>query len=129
VTVGNLDSATIEGDSELVRRLAMILLDNAIKFTPSGSEVRLSVFKSDGVATLVVEDSGIGIPADQLPHVFDRFYRGDPARVRSEGAGLGLSIARWIADAHRAQINVRSVEREGTRVEVKFPTSAVLSSS
>ncbi len=125
VIVGNLDSATIEGDSELVRRLAMILLDNAIKFTPSGSEVRLSVFKTDGFATLVVEDSGMGIPADQLPHVFDRFYRGDPARVRSEGAGLGLSIARWIADAHRAHINVESGEREGTRVEVKFP-SAVL---
>ena len=123
VIVGNLDNATIEGDSELVRRLAMILLDNAIKFTPSGSEVRLSVFKSDGVATLVVEDSGIGIPPDQLPHVFDRFYRGDPARVRSEGAGLGLSIARWIADAHRAQINVSSAEREGTRVEVSFPRS------
>jgi signal transduction histidine kinase len=102
----------------------MILLDNAIKFTPSGSEVRLSVFKSDGVASLVVEDSGIGIPADQLPHVFDRFYRGDPARVRSEGAGLGLSIARWIADAHRAQINVSSRVREGTRVEVSFPRTA-----
>lgn len=125
VIVGNLDNATIEGDSELVRRLAMILLDNAIKFTPGGSEVRLSVFKSDGVATLVVEDSGIGIPPDQLPHVFDRFYRGDPARVRSEGAGLGLSIARWIADAHRAQINVSSAEREGTRVEVIFPKAGV----
>ena len=124
VIVGNLDSATIEGDSELVRRLAMILLDNAIKFTPSGSEVRLSVFKSDGVATLVVEDNGIGIPPDQIPLVFDRFYRGDPARVRGEGAGLGLSIARWIADVHRAHINVESHEREGTRIEVKFPRTA-----
>jgi len=123
VIVGNLDSATVEGDSELVRRLMMILLDNAIKFTPSGREVRLSVFADGATATLVVEDSGIGIPADQLPQVFDRFYRGDPARGRSEGAGLGLSIARWIADAHRARIEVSSSERSGTRIEVTFPVS------
>jgi signal transduction histidine kinase len=121
VIVGNLDSAVIDGDSELVRRLIMILLDNAIKFTPAGREVRLSVFADGGSATLVVEDSGIGIPAAQLPHVFDRFYRGDPARGRSEGAGLGLSIARWIADAHRARIEVSSAERSGTRIEVTFP--------
>jgi signal transduction histidine kinase len=124
VIVGNLDSATIEGDSELVRRLVMILLDNAIKFTPAGREVRLSVFSDDGAATLVVEDSGIGIPPSQLPHVFDRFYRGDPARGRGEGAGLGLSIARWIADVHRARISVSSTERQGTRIEVTFPIAA-----
>lgn len=124
VIVGNLDSAVIEGDSELVRRLLMILLDNAIKFTHGGREVRLSVFADLSAATLVVEDSGIGIPADQLPHVFDRFYRGDPARGRSEGAGLGLSIARWIADAHRAHIAVSSAERKGTRIEVTFPIVA-----
>ena len=81
--VGNLDTAVIEGDSELVRRLMMILLDNAIKFTPAGREVRLSVFADGSTATLVVEDSGIGIPADQLPRVFDRFYRGDP-RTRAQ---------------------------------------------
>ena len=121
VIVGNLDSARIDGDSELVRRLMMILLDNAIKFTPAGREVRLSVFADTTSATLVVEDSGIGIPAEQLPQVFDRFYRGDPARGRSEGAGLGLSIARWIADAHRARIEVSSAERSGTRIEVTFP--------
>jgi K+-sensing histidine kinase KdpD len=124
IIVGNLDNAVIDGDSELVRRLMMILLDNAIKFTPEGREVRLSIFADASAATLVVEDSGIGIPADQLPQVFDRFYRGDPARGRSEGAGLGLSIARWIADAHRARINVSSAERTGTRVEVTFPIAA-----
>ena len=124
VIVGNLDSARVDGDSELVRRLMMILLDNAIKFTPPGREVRLSIFADSSTATLVVEDSGIGIPADQLPQVFDRFYRGDPARGRGEGAGLGLSIARWIADAHRARINVSSSERTGTKVEVTFPIAA-----
>lgn len=124
VVIGNLDSAVIEGDSDLVRRLMMILLDNAIKFTPAGRDVRLSVFADDIAATLVVEDSGIGIPADQLPQVFDRFYRGDPARGRGEGAGLGLSIARWIADAHRARIEVSSTEQSGTRIEVTFPIAA-----
>jgi signal transduction histidine kinase len=121
VVVGNLDRARIAGDPELVRRLMMILLDNGIKFTPPGREVRISVFSSDGAATLVVEDSGVGIPAEQLTHVFERFYRGDPARGRSEGAGLGLSIARWIADAHHAHIDISSTEREGTRVDVRFP--------
>jgi len=124
VIVGNLDDAVIEGDPELVRRLMMILLDNAIKFTAAGSEVRVSVFKSDGTATLVVEDNGVGIPADQLAHVFDRFYRGDPARSRSEGAGLGLSIARWITDVHQGHIDVESAERKGTRVAVRFPSVA-----
>lgn len=129
VIVGKLDTALVEGDAELVRRLLMILLDNAIKFAPSGGEVRLSVAAADGAATLVVEDNGIGISADQLPHVFDRFYRGDPARGRSEGAGLGLSIARWIADVHRAEISMRPAAPRGTRVEVRFPIAAGVSST
>jgi signal transduction histidine kinase len=123
VHIDDLEHALIEGDSALVRQLVMILLDNAIKFTPPGGEVRVRVASADGRATLIVEDSGIGIPADQLPHVFDRFYRGDRARGRSEGAGLGLSIARWIADAHRAEIRFDSTSDRGTRVEVVFPVS------
>jgi signal transduction histidine kinase len=78
--------------------------------------------------TLTVSDSGIGIPADQLPRIFERFYRGDPARtrgdadgVRRDGAGLGLSIAKWIADAHGAEIVVNSALAQGTRVTVSFP--------
>jgi signal transduction histidine kinase len=129
VTIGNLDHALIEGDSTLVRQLVMILLDNAIKFTPAGGEVRLRVVASDGRVTLVVEDSGIGIPSDQMPRVFDRFYRGDPARGRSEGAGLGLSIARWIANAHRAEIEIDSPPARGTRVEVRFPAADIPRSS
>ena len=124
VIVDRLDTALVQGDPELVRRLLMILLDNAIKFAPTGGEVRLSIHRVDGSAALIVEDNGIGIPADQLPFVFDRFYRGDPARGRSEGAGLGLSIARWIADVHRAEINVRPADPRGTRVEVRFPLAA-----
>ena len=121
VIIGDLDHALIDGDSTLVRQLVMILLDNAIKFTPAGGEVCVRVSSSEERVILTVEDSGIGISPDQMPHVFDRFYRGDPARGRSDGAGLGLSIARWIADAHRAEIEISSAPNGGTRVEVQFP--------
>src|SRR5439155_1572519 len=78
--VGQFEEAGIAGDPALVRRLLVIVLDNAIKYTPAGGRVRLDVATTDGARSAVVTDTGIGIPADQLPHVFDRFYRGDPAR-------------------------------------------------
>ena len=105
----------------------MILLDNAVKFTPPGGRVSLTVTAPEGRATLVVQDTGIGIPPDQIDRVFDRFYRGDPARTRVSGvesrggAGLGLSIARWIADAHDATIAIESPPNGGTRATVVFP--------
>ena len=77
----------------------------------------------DGRAAVVVSDTGIGIPADQLPHVFERFYRGDPARREADGTGLGLAIARWIADAHHARIDIRSAPGTGTRVTITLPLS------
>src|SRR5262249_19231490 len=103
VTLGveEYDEALVEGDPGLRRQLVMILLDNAVKFTPSGGRVELSVGTSAGRASLVVSDTGVGIAAEQLPHVFERFYRGDLSHRRvpsggngSDGAGLGLSIAK-----------------------------------
>ncbi len=128
--VGAFDEAPLWGDPALVRQLLMIVLDNAVKFTPAGGRVRLGVGAPAGQAEVVVEDTGIGIREDQLPHIFERFYRGDPARARGnggEGAGLGLAIARWIADAHGARIDVTSRPGEGTRVAIRFP--AAVSSS
>jgi len=119
--VGTFEEAKILADPALVRRLLLIVLDNAIKFTPSGGRVRLDVSAQDGQAAVVVSDTGIGIPAEQLPHVFERFYRGDPARREAEGAGLGLAIARWIADVHGARIDVGSEPAVGTRVTLSFP--------
>ena len=119
--VGTFEEAKILADPALVRRLLLIVLDNAIKFTPSGGRVRLDVSAQDGQAAVVVSDTGIGIPAEQLPHVFERFYRGDPARREAEGAGLGLAIARWIADVHGARIDVGSQPGVGTRVTLRFP--------
>jgi signal transduction histidine kinase len=121
LVVGDCDGCDVAGDPNLVRQLTMILLDNAIKFTPGGGEVRVRALEENGRSTLIVEDNGPGIPAEQLPNVYDRFYRGDPARGRSEGAGLGLSIARWIADAHKAELEISSTVGRGTRVEVRFP--------
>ena len=116
--------APVDGDPMLLRQLVMILLDNAVKFTARGGSVRVRVGASSERPTLVVEDTGVGIPAEQLPHVFERFYRGDPARSRGngsvDGAGLGLSIAKWIADAHNAEISVSSEPGTGTRVSVRF---------
>jgi len=128
--VGAFEEGVVEGDPALVRQLLMIVLDNAVKFTPAGGRVRLDVSAPGGQAEVVVADTGVGITAEQLPHIFERFYRGDPSRARgngAEGAGLGLAIARWIADAHGARIDVTSEPGRGTRVAIKFP--AALSSS
>ena len=129
VDVGTFEEARIIGDAALVRQLLLIVLDNAIKFTPAGGRVRLDVATVDGRAAVVVTDTGIGIPAAQLPHVFERFYRGDQARREAEGAGLGLAIARWIADAHGARIDIGPAPGggAGTRVTISFPVSPDLS--
>ena len=122
--VARFEEAQIVGDPALVRQLLLIVLDNAIKFTAAGGAVRLEIATRDGRAEVMVSDSGIGIPADQLPHVFERFYRGDAARRQADGAGLGLAIARWIADAHGARIELQSEPGTGTRVRVSFPVAA-----
>jgi signal transduction histidine kinase len=124
--VDEFDEAPVHGDPTLLRQLVMILLDNAVKFTGRGGRVRVRVGSPGERPTLVVEDTGIGIAPDQLPHVFERFYRGDPARSRrasgqgDNGAGLGLSIAKWIADAHHAEIVLASEPGAGTSVSVRF---------
>ena len=138
--VAEFEESPVEGDAALLRQLAIILLDNAIKFTAAGGVVTIAVHPQHGGAALSVADTGVGIPPAHLPHVFERFYRGDPARTReaasdastSEGAGLGLSIARWIADEHTGAITITSAPGAGTTVTVQFPsarTDPVVSSS
>lgn len=118
--VGSFEEAPIAGDPALLRRLVLIVLDNAIKYTPLGGHVRLDVTASDGRRSVIVSDSGIGIPPEQMPRIFERFYRGEPARRHADGAGLGLAIARWIGDLHGARIEFSSTE-PGTRVQIDFP--------
>jgi signal transduction histidine kinase len=121
--VGTLDEAAVVGEPELLRQAALIVLDNALKYTPVGGTVTVAVSAADGRSVLTVRDTGIGIAAEVRPHVFERFYRGAPAEGREPGAGLGLAIARWIADAHGAQIAIESEVGRGTEVTVRFPTA------
>jgi len=119
--LGRYEETAVVGDSELIRQLLMILIDNAIKFTDAGGRVTVSVFPEGKHALLTVRDDGAGIDPDILPHVFERFVRGDPARGRSGGAGLGLSIARWIADAHSASLTLEAAQGRGTIARLTMP--------
>jgi heavy metal sensor kinase len=115
----------VRGDEEQLRRLLFNLLDNAIKYTPGGGTIGIEVSCDRNQARLVVWDAGIGITAEDLPHIFDRFYRGDSSRSRrTEGNGLGLSICKSIAEAHRASIDVESEPDKGTRVILTLPAAA-----
>jgi heavy metal sensor kinase len=116
------DPVVVIGDRDALRRLFSILLDNAIKYTAAGGAAVVAVSTNGAHAVGVVTDSGIGIPNDDLPHVFDRFYRVDRARSRElGGAGLGLAIARWIAESHGGEIGVVSEVDRGSRFEVRLP--------
>jgi two-component system heavy metal sensor histidine kinase CusS len=112
---------TIQGNPPALRRLLFILLDNAIKYTPEDGTVTVSL-RNDASPVLSVADTGIGIPPDALPHVFERFFRADPSRNRDfGGAGLGLAIARWIAERHNATITAESTPGLGSTFRVTFP--------
>lgn len=122
VDVTDFEETPVEGDPTLTRQLLTIVLDNAIKYTGTGGRVTIGIRGDTERATLVIEDTGIGIPEAALPNVFDRFYRTESARQRAEGAGLGLSIARWIADAQHADLRISSKLGSGTRVQLSFPS-------
>src|SRR6185295_18016188 len=112
-------SIALNGDEELIRRMILNLLDNAVKYTPAGGEISLALARQNGNAEIVVRDTGIGIPEAAQPRVFDRFYRVDKARARAMGgAGLGLSIAQWIAEVHGGAITVTSTPNEGSTFTV-----------
>jgi len=110
----------IRGDRPGLQRLVWALLDNAIKYTPAGGHVDVSLDRNAAQARLEVRDDGIGIPAGLLPRVFDRFFRADPSRSQ-EGTGLGLAIAKWIADVHQADLSVESEVNVGSTFTVVFP--------
>ena len=121
VTVDEFEEAPVDGDPTLVRQLIMIVLDNAVKFTDAGGQVHVRVSMHEGAPTFAVEDTGIGIKQEELSRVFQRFFRGETARSRTDGAGLGLSIASWIAREHGAEISLSSEPGKGTKVIVTFP--------
>jgi len=115
----------IDGDRSRMKQLVVNLLDNAIKYTGNGGTVRLRVGREDGQALFEVSDTGIGIPRDALPHVFERFFRVERSRTREQGgAGLGLSIVKSISAAHGASVDVQSSPEQGSRFSIRLPLAS-----
>jgi signal transduction histidine kinase len=116
-------------DRHRIRELLLNLVTNAIKYTPRGGTVDLSLTDQDDAANITVRDTGIGIAPGDLPHIFDRFWRADPARSRTgdrPGTGLGLAITKWIAEAHGGSITVQSRPGRGTIFTVRLPRTGTL---
>jgi heavy metal sensor kinase len=114
--------ATVLGDAARLRRLFRSLLANAVRYTDTGGTIRIRSRNERNTVQVAIQDTGIGIPAESLPRIFDRFYRADPARTRDTGGtGLGLSLARWIAEAHGGSIAVESVIGQGSTFTVTLP--------
>src|ERR1051326_133657 len=115
-------SIDLNGDKELITRMILNLLDNAVKYTPAGGEISLALTRQNGNAEIVVRDTGIGIAVMDRKRVFDRFYRVDKARSRAlGGAGLGLSIVRWIVEVHGGEIRIDSAPGRGSTFTVDLP--------
>ena len=112
----------VEGDLHALHRLFLILLDNAVKYTPSEGSITVELKRGEDSAVAEIRDTGIGIAAEDVPHIFGRFYRADKARSREfGGVGLGLSIARWVTEAHRGSIEVQSALGSGSVFRIRLP--------
>ena len=116
------EPVTVYGDVAMLKQTARILTDNAVKYTGPGALISLRTRYKDGSPCFEVQDNGIGIKQEDLEHIFDRFFRSDPARTRATGGtGLGLSIAKWIVERHKGYFDVYSREEIGTRIGVILP--------
>jgi len=114
----------LTGDRDKLQQLLVILLDNSLKHTPDGGTIRVALARRGQQAVVIVEDTGEGIAAEDLPHIFERFYRGDRSRRRGDGGtGLGLAIARWIAEKHGGAIAAASQPGSGTTMTVRLPAA------
>ena len=123
--VGDLNPTTVLGDAARLIQIIMSMVDNALIYTNAGGSVTLSVHASASQACLVVRDTGIGIAKKDLPHIFERFYRADPARSKSiGGSGLGLAIVDWLVHAHHGTISVESDPGKGSTFTVMLPLAS-----
>jgi two-component system, OmpR family, sensor kinase len=118
-----LDEVSVQGNRDYLLQLLFILIENGFKYTPTGT-VRLYANNSQDYIGLTVADSGIGLRPEDVPHIFERFYRADVSRGETSGTGLGLSIAKWIGDMHQAKFEVRTKLGEGTAFTVWLPKSS-----
>jgi heavy metal sensor kinase len=116
------DDVAFRGDEELVRRMVMNLIDNAIRYTPEGGRVTVALESRGGDVAIRVSDTGAGIAPEAVPHVFERFYRGDKARSRQDGGfGLGLAIVKWVAESHGGAVELATVPGTGSTFTVTLP--------
>ncbi len=117
------DAIMLNGDQALIKQALRIFIDNSIKFTPEGGAIQLNSSLQGQKALITVEDTGIGIAPEDLPHIFNRFYKADKSRSREgSGAGLGLSIGKWIIEQHKGEIRAESTLHQGTKIIVSLPT-------
>jgi signal transduction histidine kinase len=124
--IGEIDQVLVCGDRDRLKQVLVNLISNASKYSPANSEVIVTLGKQGGQARLIVTDNGPGIPQEDLPYIFERFYRGEKSRIRSKdgkGFGLGLSIAFWIVRGHEGRIEVSSQVGKGTTFCVWLPLS------
>jgi signal transduction histidine kinase len=123
VRLHEIDQVQVTGDRDRLKQVLLNLVGNAIQYTPAGGQVGLILRKTSEQAQILISDSGPGIPAEDLPHIFERFYRGEKSRKRAAGSGfgLGLSIAYWIVRNHGGTIEVTSKEGQGTTFCIWLP--------
>ncbi|MGC9291405.1 MAG: sensor histidine kinase [Acidobacteriaceae bacterium] len=115
----------VQADADALQRLLLILIDNAVKYTPAAGRLAIALALSGEDAVLTVQDNGVGIAAEDMPYIFERFYRADKSRTRSSGgAGLGLAIGRWIAQQHSGTLTAESTPRAGSIFRVVLPCAA-----
>ncbi len=121
--MADIDQLQVKGDRDRLKQVLLNLVGNAIQYTPQGGEVFISLAKVGEQARIIVRDTGPGIPAEDLPFIFERFYRAEKSRTRSKtsGFGLGLSIAQWIVENHGGTIKVESKEGKGTTFAIWLP--------
>ena len=122
LSVTAFEPIIVQGDPDRIKQLILILVDNAIKYTAAGARIDVSLRRTASEAMIEVRDTGAGIASADLRRVFERFYRADPSRSRNAGGtGLGLPIARWIAEEHGGTVELASTPGEGTTATVRLP--------
>jgi heavy metal sensor kinase len=123
VAIDDIPEAPFQGDEDLLRQMVLNLLDNAVKYTPERGQVRVSLERKNGSYLVRVADNGGGIPPEAQEHIFDRFYRVDQGRAATGGAGLGLAIARWIAEIHGGTLELESSGPAGSTFVATLPAA------